>query len=339
MNFKKYSSIENAYQESFINQIKLQGLALEEFIVQEKVHGANFCFITDGDSIQVGKRSGLIRVDEDFFNYQSILNRYESKVKNLFTDLKNSHGIKTMILFGELFGGGYPHEDVQKDRNAKLVQRGVYYTPHNDFFAFDIYIDSSDYMNVDLSNSLFAKHGFIYAKTLFKGTLSECLEYNNKYQTTIPVEFGLPSIDGNYCEGNIIRSLKNLRLKNGSRVIVKHKNEDWLENNTRVDKKLLSSIFNDGSNISAEVLFLQSEVYRFINENRLNNVISKIGNIDYKKDFGKVLGMFNKDVLEDFVKEYGDRYQKLDKLEVKLVNKFLNKHASEIIVEFFNKKT
>ncbi|MDN5422778.1 MAG: hypothetical protein L0G39_16725, partial [Chryseobacterium sp.] len=48
MIFKTYNSIENAYQARVIDQIRLQGFGDEVFIVQEKVHGANFSFFTDG---------------------------------------------------------------------------------------------------------------------------------------------------------------------------------------------------------------------------------------------------------------------------------------------------
>ena len=51
MDFRKYNSIENSYQLDFINAINEQGFQNQEYIVQEKVHGANICFITDGNQI------------------------------------------------------------------------------------------------------------------------------------------------------------------------------------------------------------------------------------------------------------------------------------------------
>lgn len=45
--------------------------------------------------------------------------------------------------------------------------------------------------------------------------------------------------------------------------------------------------------------------------------------------------MFNKDVLKDFVKDNQDSYDNLEKEDRKAVNKFINKHAAELITEYF----
>jgi hypothetical protein len=68
MEFKKYNSIENSYQEDFITNIKRQGFSDLEYVVQEKIHGANLSFMTDGQSIISAKRTGIILEGEQFFN-------------------------------------------------------------------------------------------------------------------------------------------------------------------------------------------------------------------------------------------------------------------------------
>ena len=59
MDFKKYNSIENSYQIEFLNEIKEQGFNDLEYVVQEKVHGANLSFITNGKDIISAKRTEL----------------------------------------------------------------------------------------------------------------------------------------------------------------------------------------------------------------------------------------------------------------------------------------
>ena len=59
MDFKKYNSIENSYQIEFLNEIKEQGFYDLEYVVQEKVHGANLSFITNGKDIISAKRTEL----------------------------------------------------------------------------------------------------------------------------------------------------------------------------------------------------------------------------------------------------------------------------------------
>lgn len=337
MEFKKYNSIENSYQEDFIKSIIEQGYGDLEYVVQEKVHGANLSFITDGQNIISAKRVELINDNEQFFNSQQVQNKYKDKILALFTEVSEQFNAKTLTIFGEIFGGGYPHKDIPKDDNAKLVQRGIYYCPINDFFAFDILLDNNQYLDVENVSELFEKHGFVYAKTLFKGSLKDCLLFSNDFKTTIPKEYGLPQIDGNICEGVVIRPIKTLFLSSGPRIIIKNKNEKWAENNNYIDRIILRNLLHEDDEISEEASILCEEIYKLITQNRLTNLISKIGDINPQKDFGKVLGLFNKDALNDFLKTYKERYDNLEKQESKAVNKFLNKHAGQLINDYFDK--
>lgn len=337
MEFKKYNSIENSYQEDFIKSIIEQGYGDLEYVVQEKVHGANLSFITDGQNIISAKRVELINDNEQFFNSQQVQNKYKDKILALFTEVSEQFNAKTLTIFGEIFGGGYPHKDIPKDDNAKLVQRGIYYCPINDFFAFDILLENNQYLDVENVSELFEKHGFVYAKTLFKGSLKDCLLFSNDFKTTIPKEYGLPQIDINICEGVVIRPIKTLFLSSGSRVIIKNKNEKWAENNNYIDRTILRNLLHEDDEISEEASILCEEIYKLITQNRLTNLISKIGDINPQKDFGKVLGLFNKDALNDFLKTYKERYDNLEKQESKAVNKFLNKHAGQLINDYFDK--
>ncbi len=335
MEFKKFNSIENSYQSDFIKSIYDNGFGEEKFVVQEKIHGANFSFITNGKEIITAKRTELIEENENFYNSLKIKKKYESKLIALFENISKERNLKTLTVFGEIFGGGYPHKKIQKNETAKLVQRGIYYNPDNDFFAFDILINNEEYLDINTTNKLFEKFDFIYAKTLFKGSLKDCLEYPNKFKTTIPKEYGLPELDGNICEGVIIRPLKPLFFNNGSRVIVKNKNEDWAENNNYIDTEILKNLLHEEEELSENAEKICEEVYKYISTNRLSNVISKIGEVNPKKDFGKVLGLFSKDILLDFFKEYQSKYDALEKHESKAINKFVNKHANQLIIEYF----
>lgn len=337
MEFKKYNSIENSYQEDFIRAIINQGFGGLDYVVQEKVHGANLSFITDGQNILSAKRTELIADSEQFYNSKLVQDNYKEKNLALYADVSKQFGTKTVTIFGEIFGGGYPHPDIPKDDNAKLVQRGIYYCPANDFFAYDILIDGEKYLDVEIASGLFEKFGFVYAKTLFKGSLHDCLAFSNEFKTTIPSEYGLPQLDGNICEGVVIRPIQPSFLRTGSRVLIKNKNEKWAENNNFIDKAILSKLLHEGEELSEEASFLCEEVYKLITQNRLTNLISKIGDVNPKRDLGKVLGLYNKDALTDFFKTYKEQYDNLEKHESKAVNKFLNKHAGQLINDYFDK--
>jgi Rnl2 family RNA ligase len=145
-------------------------------------------------------------------------------------------------------------------------------------------------------------------------------------------------LDGNICEGVVIRPAQPSFLRNGSRVIIKNKNEKWAENNNYINKAILKNLLsNDGEELSEEANFLCEEIFKLITQNRLDNLISKIGEVNPKKDLGKVLGLYNKDVLTDFLKNYQERYHALEKQEIKAVNKFLNQYAAELINDYFDR--
>lgn len=337
MEFKKYNSIENSYQDDFINTIIEQGFADLDYVVQEKVHGANMSFVTNGQDIRCAKRTEFILDNEEFFNSKQVLDNYKNKILSLYNDVVQRFDTKSITIFGELFGGGYPHPDIPKDDKAKLVQRGIYYVPFNDFFAFDIMLDNETYLDVETVNSLLDKHQFIYAKTLFQGSLKQCLAHSNTFKTTLPKEYGLAELDGNICEGVVIRPIQARFLGGGSRVLIKNKNEKWAENNNYIDKETLSKLLHEGEELSEQASLLCEEIYRLITQNRLDNLISKIGEINPKKSYGKILGLYNKDVLTDFLKSFQDKYDALEKHEVKAVNKFLNKHAGELITNYLDR--
>lgn len=48
LSFKKYSSIENSFSRVFIEKVALEMPADLQYVVQEKVHGANSSFLCDG---------------------------------------------------------------------------------------------------------------------------------------------------------------------------------------------------------------------------------------------------------------------------------------------------
>ena len=47
-------------------------------------------------------------------------------------------GVEHVFLYGELYGGQYPHPDVDPVPGLQAVQTGVYYSPHIEFCAFDL---------------------------------------------------------------------------------------------------------------------------------------------------------------------------------------------------------
>ncbi|MDR0738089.1 MAG: RNA ligase, Rnl2 family [Prevotellaceae bacterium] len=330
--FKKYSSIENTYDKELLDKIRLEHLDSLPYVVQEKVHGANCSFVTDGQTVQFAKRTGLIEPGESFYNYEELLERYRERIVRLFQRIKAKYtDTESMLVYGEMFGGKYPHPDVKNFSTVLNIQKGVYYCPVHEFYGFDIYItgpDSRRYFSVDETNAFFEEGGILYAKTLFQGTLDECLAYPNDFPSHIAEWLGLPPIEGNICEGVVIRPVEPAFLSNGSRVLLKSKNSKFAEK--KAVKKRQPALFVAPT--YSEALNNQLALTEaYVTENRLNNVISKIGHVSIPKEMGKLIGLFSKDVLEDYLKEHASDYALLEKSEQKILNRHVNKQATDLI--------
>jgi len=329
--FKKYNSIENTYREKAIEQVYLHDYGNDVFVVQEKVHGSNFSFITEGNKIQVAKRTSIISEDENFSNHKYVISKYEKAILELFKLVKLDFPETEMItVFGEIFGGSYNHPDVEKIGGMTRIQKGVFYTPENDFYAFDICINHTQYVDVTIANTYFEEVGIFYAKTLFAGTFSECLAYPNDFESKVHEWLNLPKIEDNICEGTIIKPLISKCFGNGQRVIFKNKNEKWSE------KSHLKKMHTDKPNAVAAFSDTEKEVMHtllgYVNENRLMNVQSKIGEFSPKQT-GKTIGLLAKDALEDFMKDHETAWNTIEKKHQKVMTKILNREAASVVKE------
>lgn len=334
--FKKYSSIENSFNNEYMEKVVAQVPPDMKWVVQEKVHGTNTSFLCDGQDVKFAKRTSRLADDEKFYDYTELLERYKSRVINLFDRIKKNHpDVRAISVFGEMFGGLYPHNDVKRNPRVSLIQKGVCYSPEHDFYGFDIYVFTEDggrYLSVDEVNRLFEDEGFFYAKTLFCGSLAECLEHPNAFQSHIAEWLGLPPIEDNICEGVVIRPVEPLFLRNGDRVIIKNKNERFSE---KKSEKKRNKLFTEPAPFSETLKSLLVVAETYVNENRLANVVSHIGEVHFPKDFGKVMGLFSKDALEDFLKEHRDEFASLEKSEQKTFNKEVNKFCTAIIKQVY----
>lgn len=336
LKFKKYSSIENAITREFMERVRAEMPADLEWVVQEKVHGSNTSFLCDGLDVKFAKRTSVLADDEKFYDFQSLVETYKSRVISLFNRVKKTYpGVENISVFGEMFGGRYAHPNVPAEKGTTLIQKGVNYTPGHEFYGFDIYIfegEESRFLPVDEVNAIFESEGFFYAKTLFRGSLEECLKYPNAFQSKISQWLRLPDIDDNICEGVVIRPVEPQYLRNGSRVLIKNKNARFAE---KKSVKVRNKLFSEPVPYSDALKSLIPDIEAYVTEARLNNVVSHIGEVSFPKDFGKVMGMFAKDILDDFLKEHGGEYSALDKCEQKSLNRELNKLATDFVKATF----
>ena len=198
--YKKYTSIENTYRTEFLERIKGHGFWDDEYVVQEKVHGANLSFwTTDGETFSAAKRMEPLAPDEKFYNHQSILEAMKPGLQHIYAALKaETSDLKQLTIFGEVIGGDYPHPEVEPDKNAIMVQKGIFYSPNNHFYAFDLMVNTETYLDVDVANHHFEQQNLLYAKTLYRGGIEACLDYPNNFNTVLPGCPWSPQTDSQY---------------------------------------------------------------------------------------------------------------------------------------------
>ena len=329
LTFKKYSSIENHFDGAFMEKVRNHTPLDTRFVVQEKVHGSNCSFLCDGQDIQFAKRTAVVSDNEDFYQWQELMDLYRERIFKVFGIVKERiPELTSIIVYGEMFGGAYPHKAVKRIGAMSAIQKGVYYCPGHDFYGFDIYActpDDAFYLDVDTANSIFQEADIFFAETLFEGTLDECLAYPNAFPSKIFEHFGLPAIDDNICEGIVIRPKTPLYIPNGSRIIIKSKNARFAE------KKGVKHAPKVPRAVPEEVAELFTMAEDYFTAPRLDNVKSHIGEVSFPKDLGRVSGLLAKDVLEDFLKEQSEAYNNLSKQEQKTLNGLLNKRAIDFI--------
>lgn len=330
MHFKKYSSIENSYRGKYLNYILDQGHSGgDDWLITEKIHGSNFQLAVDTTGVQAGKRTSLLGDTDNFFNFQSILDKYSEGAKKIFSAVEKENLLQISI-FGELYGGIYPHDDV-KNIPATQVQKGIYYCRHNDFMVFDIYIQvmyndepKGYWLPYDVVQLLCTTNGLMSLDILFKGTLEDALKYSNQFESTIYKYHNLPQIEDNICEGIVIKPNVPRHLFNGERIVIKNKNEVWSEKaRTKKIPKIEWTLSDEASNVIATLSL-------FVTENRLKNLISKIGEIT-QKDFGKLMSGMITDIMEEFLKDNKEEYMLLTKVDQKQVSKKLNGLTATLI--------
>lgn len=315
--FKKYNSITNSYDGEFINKVKELNYDGPWF-VSEKIHGANCQIAVTKDGIEIGGRN---EVTDDKL-WKEVLTKYESKAKALFY----STNADRVILFGEFFGGVYPHPDVPRDKNARKVQKGVWYSPSNHVMFFDLYIEPKTEPGyyACVNSFRFITDYFGIPRVDFKrvSTLEEALNYPNDELSTIYQEFDLPAIEGNIREGIVIRPDRDLWIGQ-SRVIIKNKNdrfkEVWREKRPIIDQKELSE----------KQLLVLEDILRYITENRAINVLSHYSEKPSMALLGSFIKDTNADVIEDFEK-HNNVFNSMEKAEIKGITRRVNKKVSEI---------
>ena len=313
MNHLSYNKIESD-SNNWDNNYK----KVKKWIVTEKVHGSNFSFVWDNGIMSYSKRTGFIGIDENFFNYSSILESTEPKIYQIINlILKDFSKINKIIIFGELFGGIYPKStELTKskpelfDSNYIPVQKGIYYSPSIHFIAFDIYVSSENksyYFDFGDSIKYFLAVGLMFTEPIqIFDSYEKASGFELGFDSTIPKKLGLNEMKKgtNKAEGIVIRSIGNIDL----RYIVKKKIPEFSE--YEYSNNILN--FQDKKILGLGMITL----------NRFNNAISKIGLLeDYRYE---IYDLMCNDILSELEISDSDEKKKLKLFFMDIIKKKFN---------------
>lgn len=316
MNHNEYEKMPKGFLSYGFDERQSRELSKLKWVVTEKVHGANFSFVYADGALKYAKRKEFLAWTDDFFGFQTVVNEMEDRVLRMFEALTTQEGKADWILYGELFGGEYPHPEVAAVPDVQAIQTGVYYAPGIHFCAFDLaWTDAAGkhYLDYSTAERYFKEFGIFYAQSLFTGKLNEALQFNTRIPSTLPRQLGLPELTDNLIEGVVIKPWSHSSMQYvKERPIIKVKNAEFEEEKFHEAEKW--SFIPQIESKAESMAFVVEEMMRYITFNRLESVISKIGRPAWGNEvrMNALQTEFLRDVLDDFNRDSGGIWEDLD---------------------------
>ena len=349
--YVSYEKIPESFSKWNLTESEYRAFKKTDWVVTEKIHGANFGISTDGSEVRFAKRKEFLPPDEDFFDYQSLKNQLAHQVKEIFKILQAERPrLFRVAVYGELFGGEYPHPEVPEVSHVQAVQTGIYYSPKIEYCAFDIAVEENgksdlrSYEDYDKALKIFQQVGMIGAKPLFIGKYEEALEYNLEFDSTIPSLLGLPQLPfKNPAEGIVIKPMKPIYVETSKgrfRPILKKKIPKFAE-----DSRFHQATKWNSQKATVQTIDLSfeeelsQEMLALVTETRLSNVISKVGRVSGSNGEMKqqLVQLLVSDVLETFNEEWESLFSALVGESQQILMKKLHQESQKLVDGYFSK--
>ena len=288
-----------------------------DWVLVEKIHGANVSFSYDGTNWRLGKRSGFITqkeqksfygIDEAFRPYISNLQLVADTVcYEAGKDLRT--GDHTVYVYGELYG--------KIPDSGKSIQKGVNYTDTGAVAFFDIMVDG-EYIPYEDTVRICTIHQIPLAPEICRGTLDELLTYDVEEQfSMVPRVLHNRPVDNAPCEGVILRSLDDNRR-------FKWKKAQYMERPPKrgpLDTNTLETCIS------------------YMNDLRLASYVSKVGPdvILDRSYFSTNMKALVDDVHEDIKEDHYSVYD--DSRSMAYLNKELKTRAAQLLNDYIAENT
>ena len=232
------------------------------WVALEKIHGAQLVVAVDGQGVRFGKRKSWLAEDENFFGWQLLRPVLEQSARAVYAALG-----APVTLYGELFGGAYPHPAVQRIPGLQAVQTGIWYTPDLRWALFDARV-GEEFLAWSELKEIAIRSELLTPPLIATGTCAALGQVSHRFPTRVPALFGLPELPDNLAEGVVMKP--DAREKVAERSALKRKIPEFDE--ARFDE---SEPMDPSQRLSAQELAALAR--RFVNPARLASARSKVG--------------------------------------------------------------
>jgi hypothetical protein len=240
-----------------------------------------------GDELRLGKRKAWLRHDEPFFGWQLL----RAPLTAAIQAAKARLGAHTVVLYGELYGGAYPHPDVPAVPGLAPVQTGIWYAPDLRYAMFDALVaagedDEGEFLAHREVVALAREIGLDSPPVLLSGPRSAALMVPVRQPTRVPIGLGLPEIAGNFAEGVVLKP--DARARPSARVVYKQKIAEF-------DEQRFGEAEAWDADQRLDLAGLLAHARRLVNPPRIASAASKWG----LADRGALLDEISLDVMVD----------------------------------------
>lgn len=314
--FRKFPSIENHYQKGHINAwLKYHPELTDlQYVIQEKIHGSNLqlSFIPHSDTelgrMVIGTRNNVLPGDDSFFGVRACLENYKTEL-DILQAWADALGVIVRV-YGEFFGGN--------------IQKGVNYGKDKRFLIFDMEQNGKWLSFVEMAGMLAGlglDHMIVPVLGVVNG-LEEALAFDPNRQSTL-----FETEERNIMEGVVIKLYDTVIVDgHGSPFVLKHKTQEFM------DKKSAKRVPREKTEWREEVEEARETFLEYLNETRVQSVISKNGKVT-KEKFGDYIRLVMQDAKETFAREEGFNEADYTKEELRYITN-AGKTVAQMLQEY-----
>ena len=293
MEYSKYGKTKNVTDDKSLRQrlARFPELDGQDYVITEKIDGSNFQLIfTKGKDLRFGSRNNELDITDNFFDFQNaVLVQYADNIEMLQEYVDTCHDVDQIQLFGELFGGG--------------IQRRINYGPEKQYLPFHMKVDGLP-MSYDDAWKVMSTAGIDsgwWVPTLSTPSRLDIALSVNVEGVETHASKG-DNLTGNlFIEGVVIEpydqvfSIYHEQDDTTARFMLKKKSEAFYDDANTRHKKMPQY------QISVAGIKLMDVWTGMFNDNRMQDLCSKMGRPTEMSQMGDYIKALVNDVREDFI--------------------------------------